>query len=532
MRRPSGGSTTATRSGAMLALALLARAAALSPPVCGTASAPAEAAALAAADAALVPSRSRASRPASRGSRTATATNFGTNPDGVYLAYFLDADAALPRRHVRRNRDPMGPLCSGMFTRASANETSMFVLGPADAVAFYGCTPPAVRYFRVGRRPRVAARADGQPQHDVGTNSATRSTTCARTPSSRVDGEVLVVHTADGDAARAVADGFEAAGASRAAARTRSARRSCASSTARRAPAAWPAVAPDVLLALLRASVPANRTALDEWAALEWPVRPTASDDAAAAPLAPAPAPRETASTRSPRSRTRSSLSAPSSRGGTRARRATPTTRGPATTTAARARSVRPARARARLLHARALVRVERLLGRRRERRGLHARRHRHVRRRARADRRRVVRLGRRRLLPARAQHRADRRRERAAVPVERLAQRRRRDVRVDRRDRDRRRGRPARVPRARARARSRSRRLASTTTPTTTRASRTSAPGVMAQSKASLGFYDDWLSVLAMARDTSVVGTRTRCTASRPRCCRSSTAARSSSSA
>ena len=283
---------------APLALALLARAAALSPPVCGTASAPAEAAALAAAaDAALVPSRfARVATGVARFAYGDSTTNFGTNPDGVYLAYFLDADAALPDGMCDAIVTPMGPLCSGMFTRASANETSMFVLGPADAVAFYGCTPPAVRYFGwdVVLESRLAH--DGQPQHDVGTNFGDALNHLRANASSRVDGEVLVVHTADGDAARAVADGFEAAGASRAAANAHALDASVLRLFDRSAGAdAWAAVAPDVLFALLRASLPANRTALDEWAALEWPVRLylAADDAAAAAPLAPAPAPRE-----------------------------------------------------------------------------------------------------------------------------------------------------------------------------------------------------------------------------------------------
>ena len=60
--------------------------------------------------------------------------DIGWDVDGAYLTYAF-AEDALPDGMCDNVKT--GTLCAG----------EAFVLGPADAVAFYGCTPPPVAYF-------------------------------------------------------------------------------------------------------------------------------------------------------------------------------------------------------------------------------------------------------------------------------------------------------------------------------------------------------------------------------------------------
>ena len=77
------------------------------------------------------------------------ATGGGTNTDGFYISYGFDT-AALPEGMCSSVPSHMGgTLCHDDLSAPFGNTsvTLNFVLGPADAVVFYGCTPPPVDYF-------------------------------------------------------------------------------------------------------------------------------------------------------------------------------------------------------------------------------------------------------------------------------------------------------------------------------------------------------------------------------------------------
>ena len=178
------------------------------------------------------------------GSDNCNGTGGGTNCDGFYVTYGFD-QAALPQgvcEDVPRHPTDCGDvkaklglcgLCMGPASTPIGDNvtfTANFVLGPADAVAWFGCTPPPSEYF--GWDPIINARLNESTAFYPGTNfgnalSFRRTNTSAATATDDTDGTdgtndtdataapfaqpALVVHTADGAAAAAVAGAFTAA---------------------------------------------------------------------------------------------------------------------------------------------------------------------------------------------------------------------------------------------------------------------------------------------------------------------------------
>ena len=64
-------------------------------------------------------------------------TDFGTNPEGVYLSYSFPCGSALP--------EPYWKFAWPSSCSSNGTNTSNFVIGAADAIVFYGCTPPPVK---------------------------------------------------------------------------------------------------------------------------------------------------------------------------------------------------------------------------------------------------------------------------------------------------------------------------------------------------------------------------------------------------
>ena len=181
-----------------------------------------------------------------------------------------------PRRHVPHHPEDRARSASPGLARGP--QTAMFVLGPADAVAFYGCTPPPVAYFGFDAilETRLAtwygvARDERRPQHILGTNFV-----------DALNHRAINVSDADGagatirrSIARRSSSTRPTARRARRARRLRGrgrAPRGVQHARARRVGAAAErplgrerrqlgAIAPDVLFTLLRASVPAPPTA-------------------------------------------------------------------------------------------------------------------------------------------------------------------------------------------------------------------------------------------------------------------------------
>jgi len=70
----------------------------------------------------------------------------GTNTNGAYFSYYLDA-SVLPDGVCDDIPTHSGDeMCSNSSVYENG-ETQSVMLGPSDAIVFYGCTPPPVEYF-------------------------------------------------------------------------------------------------------------------------------------------------------------------------------------------------------------------------------------------------------------------------------------------------------------------------------------------------------------------------------------------------
>jgi hypothetical protein len=75
------------------------------------------------------------------------ATGGGTNTNGVYYTYAWDATNALPQGVCEQIPTHSGGALCQSSDAYPGGETLNLMLGPSDAIVFYGCTPPPVDYF-------------------------------------------------------------------------------------------------------------------------------------------------------------------------------------------------------------------------------------------------------------------------------------------------------------------------------------------------------------------------------------------------
>lgn len=143
-------------------------------------------------------------------------TGGAMNPQGSYSAGFID-QSILPTGAC----DAYPSVCNTAFACGDATCGALAPLAQSDAFFWYGCTPPPVKYFGYDLTINRRAAADGtmtSPGINLGDAlSHRRVNRVAGTADGVFNQPVLVVFTADQDAADAVFDAFAGVGVPRAA---------------------------------------------------------------------------------------------------------------------------------------------------------------------------------------------------------------------------------------------------------------------------------------------------------------------------
>lgn len=146
----------------------------------------------------------------------------GTNPFGAYWSVEFTADA-LPEGACDVKRPPqVDPLnrsyCAWSNTGppplSFQKTTSSFFLGPADAVAIYGCTPPESRYYSFDSYIGGRLESDNGYIFYPGTNfgDSLSNARINTTDGNPFAAPALVVQSFDGKVGRTVSEAFVSAG--------------------------------------------------------------------------------------------------------------------------------------------------------------------------------------------------------------------------------------------------------------------------------------------------------------------------------
>lgn len=221
-----------------------------------------------------------------------------TNPFGAYGTFIADGAAMFPQEICNMLGHEQNPICN-----PADNTTLNFLLGPRDVVAWYGCTPPPMKYF--GFDPIIGTRITEEYPFYPGTNFGDAiNQQNVKTANSEQDGifdqPVLVLHAADGDAADIVSQAYADVGVDSASVNVREIDPAIAKLYDRSGGKTWEDTRPDLMAMLTRYGAPDNTTAEEKaaWAGYKvtrWPVRYYIADDEelSTAPFAPAVKSRE-----------------------------------------------------------------------------------------------------------------------------------------------------------------------------------------------------------------------------------------------
>lgn len=194
------------------------------------------------------------------------------------------------------------PICN-----STDNSTVNFILGPADVIAFYACTPPPMKYFSYDMviTERITEEYPFYPGINFGDAISFRTINVTNKDTSVFDQPAVVIHSSDAAAARKVGQAFENLSGGNITARDITIRGIASNNPVRlwdrSGGQPWQVSQPDILAFIARVSVPLggeNDTAYEAYKATIWPVRFYLADDEARAqePMNPPIAPRYTES--------------------------------------------------------------------------------------------------------------------------------------------------------------------------------------------------------------------------------------------
>lgn len=191
-----------------------------------------------------------------------------TNPLGAYSVFLFKSSDIFPPSACEL------PTYQGISVCGSGVASSFF-LGPADAIAFVGCSPSPMRYFSYDMDilMRLTAEYPFYPAQNFGDtiNHRTINTT-GDTPFMQ---PISVIFTADGAAASDVSKAYQHAGIASEAINVRQVSSSIVNLWDRSDNKTWQQAAPDLLDMINRISVP-DPDATDDWEQYKntvWPVR-------------------------------------------------------------------------------------------------------------------------------------------------------------------------------------------------------------------------------------------------------------------
>jgi len=210
----------------------------------------------------------------------------GTNTYGAYGSfYFPNGNEIFPPEMCNLIGHSGSPLCDPNTT-----ETLLFPLGPADAIAFYGCTPPPMKFFSYDAyiSTRITEEYPFYPGQNFGDSISHYTINVTNKATSIFNQPVVIIHSADANAANIVSQAFVDNSAGAVTIKDISIRgigepvRLWDRSNGQ----TWQQVKPDVLFTVSRYSVPdggLNNTEYKSYKASYWPVRFYFADDEAVA---------------------------------------------------------------------------------------------------------------------------------------------------------------------------------------------------------------------------------------------------------
>jgi hypothetical protein len=132
---------------------------------------------------------------------------------GSYTTFFFNSTEILPEGICDIPPNPLngggGERCFG----ETSESTYSFLLGPADAIAVVGCTPPPVRFFSFDVDISVRTTEEypyyvGQPFGDTVSYRIINTTGLPEDPLNVFDEPMLLIHSADGASANMVANAY------------------------------------------------------------------------------------------------------------------------------------------------------------------------------------------------------------------------------------------------------------------------------------------------------------------------------------
>ena len=176
------------------------------------------------------------------------------------------------------------PICN-----SSDGSTESFILGPADVIAFYACTPPPMKYFSydVVITERITEEYPFYPGINFGDAISFRNINVTNKATNVFDQPTVIIHASDASAARKVGQAFIDNSEGSITAQDISVRGIASGNPVRLWDRSngqpWQVSQPDILAFIARASVPlggnVNNTAYEAYKTTVWPVRFYLADD-------------------------------------------------------------------------------------------------------------------------------------------------------------------------------------------------------------------------------------------------------------
>lgn len=210
----------------------------------------------------------------------------GTNTFGAYGSfYFPNGNDIFPPGMCNLVGHSGTSICD-----INTTETLLFPLGPVDAIAFYGCTPPPMKYFSYDAYigTRITEEYPFYPGQNFGDSISHYTINVTNKATSVFNQPAVIIHSADAFAADMVSQAFVDNSAGAVTTNDISIRGigNPVRLLDRRGGKTWQEVKPDVLFAVSRYSVPdgdLNNTEYKSYKASYWPVRFYFADDEAVA---------------------------------------------------------------------------------------------------------------------------------------------------------------------------------------------------------------------------------------------------------